>query len=226
MARLKRKARKRKQNAKSPINALRELVDQPAVSKAHIRRTFLEMLRTRNDRGAAVLIATFVENELEKAIQAVLNIRPKQRSRLFGRNAPLASLSNKASLAFALDIIGPQTFENLEHIREIRNAFAHSKRHISFRTKQVRDVCGLLKMPKDISPWPWVKRTGNARQIFESVCFIIERNLMTWTGHALSPPVTKYPSDKWALTNRDWPNLPPMPVVRDSDLFLRRKPLP
>jgi hypothetical protein len=208
----------------SPTEALRRLASAPA-EKRHIHRLFKEMFQTSNDRGAAILLGTYVEAALEEAIESALHIRHWQHRRFFGVNGLLSSFANKTSMAFVLDIIGPETYANLEHIREIRNAFAHSKVHVSFKMKEIKSACALLKMPIDITPWPWDPRSGNAREIYSSVCYITSKNLRMWKGHALSPPITKYPWDKWRLTNKDWPDLP-MPALQKSELILRRKPLP
>jgi hypothetical protein len=207
-----------------PIEALKRLANAPA-EKRHIYRLFKEMFQTRNDRGAAILLGTYVETALQEALESALHIRQWKRRGFFGVNGSLSSFANKTSMAFALDIIGPETHSNLDHIREIRNAFAHSKVHVSFKIKEIQAVCALLKMPVDISPWPWHPRSGNARELYSSVCFITSKNLEMWKGNALSPPVVKYPWDKWTLMNREWPELP-MPALPNSELFLRRKPLP
>jgi hypothetical protein len=128
-------------------------------------------------------------------------------------------------MAFALAIIGKETYQNLDYIREIRNVFAHSKIHVAFKTKEIKDVCALLKMPAHTAPLPYTPLSTNARETYTSVCVITSYNLRMWKGNLLSPPVIKYPWDKWRLTNRDWPELP-MPSLPDCELFLRRKSLP
>jgi hypothetical protein len=222
----KRRGAPQRKTAKAPsaIEALERLVDAPAEER-HIHRLFIEMFQARNDRGAAILLGTYLETALEEAIESAMHIRHWQRRRFFGLTGLLSSFANKTLMAYALDIIGSETFANLDHIRRIRNAFAHSKVHVSFKTKEIKAVCALLKMPIDISPWPWHPRSGNAREIYSSVCYITSKNLRMWKGHAMSPPIMKYPWDKWGLINREWPELP-MPALRDSELFLRRKPLP
>ena len=161
--------RRNKKKQSNPIEALRKLARAPAEIE-QLERTYHEMFRTRNDRGAAILLGTFVEDALQQAME--------QHDALFGSNSPLGNFANKIRVAFALDIIEPETFDNLNRIRVIRNAFAHSKIHISFKTKQVRDVCDLLVMPKD--KYPLGKpdtEPDTPRNLFQSVCWITAKNL-------------------------------------------------
>jgi hypothetical protein len=81
----------------------------------------------KNHRGGAILIATNLENALEHAIERRLETGPERRKELFGINAPISRFANKIIIAQALKIIGPETRQNLDIIRGIRNAFAHAK---------------------------------------------------------------------------------------------------
>ena len=63
----------------------------------------------KNDRGAAILIATNLENVLEFAIERRLQTGTEQRKELFGYNAPIGGFSDKIIIANALRIIGPET---------------------------------------------------------------------------------------------------------------------
>jgi hypothetical protein len=182
------------------------------------------MFQNRSDRGAAILLATYVEAALQQAIEGFLHVRDKQRKALFGISSPIGTLANKCRIAFALDIIGPETFSNLDYIREIRNAFAHSKIHVSFKTKEVRDVCGLFVIPEDETPWPYVARTSTARQIFQSVSYITSTNLVLMHGNALAPGVHRLDRENWSLYNRAMGR--PFPILPTQELIVRRKSLP
>jgi hypothetical protein len=74
----------------------------------------------------------------------------------------------------ALGIFGQQTRADLNCIRDIRNAFAHSRALISFATPEVRDACGQLQTryrnppdPEDeaVLNDPGMKYFGAATQI-------------------------------------------------------------
>jgi hypothetical protein len=42
-------------------------------------------------------------------------------------------------MGLAMGLYGPQTFDDLQRIREVRNAFAHSLWYITFSTPQVSE---------------------------------------------------------------------------------------
>jgi hypothetical protein len=54
------------------------------------------------------------------------------------------SFAYKISKAEGLGLIGSQTTSNLEVIRLVRNAFAHSLSEIEFTTPEVERACSLL----------------------------------------------------------------------------------
>jgi hypothetical protein len=213
---------RRKQKKSNPIDELQKLASAPAEIK-HLKRMYREMFRTRNDRGSAILLGTYVEEALQRALELVLHVRSKQRGALFGINAPLGTFANKIRIAFALDVIGSETFGNLNLIREIRNAFAHAKIHISFKNKQVRDVCALLVMPKDLTPFPFSVTQDTPRKLFESVCYITGKSL-TMRGGALSIREAPLDPSQWSLFNIAANK--PFPVLPNLNVVLRQKPLP
>jgi hypothetical protein len=102
-------------------------------------------------------IAVIGAGLLEKALEAVILIRfielkPSERDSLFDyqRQGPLCDLSARIKVAYALGVFGPQTRDDLEYIRTIRNAFAHSMTPLRFEAKEVADICALLHTPTTI----------------------------------------------------------------------------
>jgi hypothetical protein len=104
-----------------------------------------------DNRGAAILLATNVENCLETAIVRSMMINPERRRRIFGGDAPLG-FSAKIRLADAVRIIGNETKEILETVRIIRNTFAHAKIPINFTTAAIADACDSLNIPVLLPP--------------------------------------------------------------------------
>ena len=76
-------------------------------------------------------------------------------------NGPLFSFESKIIAAYALELIDDTTRKNLDTIRQIRNAFAHSKRLIDFDDQAV--LSALTKVRG-------VRITGNGRQFFLGLC--------------------------------------------------------
>jgi hypothetical protein len=81
------------------------------------------------------MLGASVEVALEKLLAFRMHHR---RSRTF---------SGKIKIAYAEKIIGPITHSDLYFIKELRNAFAHSRRPFDFQTPEVVAVCNKLKVP-------------------------------------------------------------------------------
>jgi hypothetical protein len=82
---------KKKGKEISPIDALHNLIDASA-DERQIKRVLNEMYRTRNDRGAAILLGTHLETALQEAVEGALYIRDWQRRRFFWRQWPVVIL--------------------------------------------------------------------------------------------------------------------------------------
>jgi DNA-binding MltR family transcriptional regulator len=63
---------------------------------------------------------------------------------LFENRGPLADLSSRIKLAYALDLFGPETRDDLDSIRRIRNLFAHRPEQHSFREPPIAADCKRL----------------------------------------------------------------------------------
>jgi hypothetical protein len=133
-------------------------------------RKFLQVLAvwasvpvvTRNDRGAALLLATNVENSLQIAIERKLSTARKRRT---------ASFDAKIRKGYALGLFGQETKESLVIIRLIRNAFAHAPSPVRFSTPEIEEACALLKVPARVGAADDQKDTNaTGRERFRLVC--------------------------------------------------------
>lgn len=107
-------------------------------------------MESQTDRGAAIIGAAWLEEELGAAIQSFLHYDPKASPRLFSRAGPLSSFSSKIDLARVLGMCTAAISSDLHIIREVRNEFAHSvlskeNNALSFATQSLRDKCLSLK---------------------------------------------------------------------------------
>lgn len=97
------------------------------------------------DHVVAVTGATLVEIALEAAIVSRLTLTSDERKRLFKYDykGPLSDMNSKIRIGKALSLFGPLTTIDLESIRVIRNAFAHSLRYIGFwYSDEVKELLG------------------------------------------------------------------------------------
>jgi hypothetical protein len=136
----------------------------------------------KNDRGAAILIATNLENALQHAIEVKLKIETKRRKELFRYDSPAGTFASKIIIAHAVHIFGPETRKNLDIVRLIRNAFAHAKIPIHFETEAVATACAKLKMPAPLQPLAVrlpLETSGdvNNRKKFQTLCERTANNL-------------------------------------------------
>lgn len=101
------------------------------------------------DRGVAIVGAAILEDALRSAITEHLARRKDNTdsdNRLFeGAEAPLGSLAQRTRMAFSLGIIDKKISDDIDDIRSIRIAFAHSpRRHVTFAHPEIRKLLDRL----------------------------------------------------------------------------------
>jgi hypothetical protein len=95
------------------------------------------------DRAAVLVCVSLLEQALEDAIwtHAVDHARD-ERNRFFTEGQGVAtSLADKIFLAYVLGVIGPKIRADLSRIRQVRNVFAHARRHIDFGNDEIVKMC-------------------------------------------------------------------------------------
>jgi hypothetical protein len=133
------------------------------------------------DRAAVLVCVSLLEQTLEDAIwhRAATEQAKEERERFFNENGGVAtSLAEKIFLAYVLGVIGPETRRDLTRIRQIRNVFAHAKRHLDFNTTEIVELCDFAICKSDV----WNTAVGAAtltpREIFTEAVQIIAEGLM------------------------------------------------
>ncbi len=100
-----------------------------------------DMLKSESDRGAVIIMVSFVEDELLERILARFTVTSRtQRKNLIRSGAPLNSLGARMTIAQAMGIIGDDDVFVLEILKGMRNACAHSRHQINFDTPELRDA--------------------------------------------------------------------------------------
>jgi DNA-binding MltR family transcriptional regulator len=103
----------------------------------------VQELESDGTRGAAVLACALLEDLLRLSIlNKLVDLSKEDHDLLFTGTGPLASLWATTQIAFAMGIIGPKTKHDLNSMREIRNALAHTSLKIDFDTPEVAVLCG------------------------------------------------------------------------------------
>ena len=105
---------------------------------------FLAEFNRESDRGAALTAAAVLDDRLSEILAAFLADTPSAKELISGFNAPLGTLSSRASAAHALGLIQDNEFKEITLIRKIRNEFGHSWQGVSFSGGRVADLCNQL----------------------------------------------------------------------------------
>lgn len=102
-------------------------------------RDAIEELRSESDRGVALLGAAYLDTALKSLLEASLAGGRAVADKLLNiPDAPLGTFSARIAMAYGLGHIGPNYFQALESIREIRNVFAHFRRSLTFEDPEIR----------------------------------------------------------------------------------------
>jgi hypothetical protein len=95
------------------------------------------LLHDLDDRGLVLSLAAFAEDALGSLLQAFMVPSEATKQLLDGFNAPLGTFSARIKACLALGLITKHQYDDLEHLRKIRNEFAHHWRHISLSSRSL-----------------------------------------------------------------------------------------
>lgn len=102
----------------------------------------LQELKGSSDRAIVITLGAFLDSVLEYLLAS--QMRPaateEEFEEAFTTNGPLGSFSNKIKVAYLFKLIDESVRDQLEAIREMRNACAHAKRPISFSNPELANV--------------------------------------------------------------------------------------
>jgi hypothetical protein len=172
------------QRMASKVQKLRELTTKPATAE-HQEEYDKQTSANADDRSFCLLLTAMLENELDRAIDNWIGEQPTDlRKNLYDHDGPLGNFSRKITIAAALEIIGPISHENFRLIRHVRNAFAHAKVPITFKTPEVSAVCADLVRVNIFDPPEEVDQSPQMppRDRFETVCHETMVRMMSYTG--------------------------------------------
>lgn len=96
-----------------------------------------QSIRSLDERGLILSLASFAEEALGDLIRAFLIPGESAEQLLDGFNAPISTLSTRIKIAFSLGLITKRQCEDLDRLRRIRNEFAHSWEPISFADQKI-----------------------------------------------------------------------------------------
>jgi hypothetical protein len=135
------------------------------------------MLTDESDRGALIIVGTLVEDLLADMIISKLPSGEAMRKELTRQGGALNTFNDKIAVATALNLIDEETIDALDVLRVMRNACAHSRRNITFRTPELLDGLTLLVEEEAAQFLRQTKNDLFIRAIFSLVAAILFRLL-------------------------------------------------
>lgn len=96
-----------------------------------------KLLHDLDERGLVLSLAAFAEDALGHLLSSFLLPTESTHQLLEGFNAPLGTFSSRIKAAYSLGLIEKVQFDDLEHLRKMRNEFAHSWRPIDFKSPKI-----------------------------------------------------------------------------------------
>lgn len=107
--------------------------------------TFLRVSNSETDRGRVLVAASLIEEMLDEVLRGFLLENAASKNLFDKPNAPFSTFSAKASASRALGLISSAEFRDIELVRKVRNAFAHSVM-CSFDDNKIKDWAAALKV--------------------------------------------------------------------------------
>ena len=161
------------------FRSLNELI-RATPTTDELREILNHLGNERNDRAMAIGYAALVEYALVEAIQSqFVSMSETDEKDIFEGTAPLATFSAKIRIGYAIGIYGPGTKDELDCIRRIRNAFAHTKHLVTFKTPEIVTACARLKIPDEFI-YPDHLKNGPATALFSCSSVTLLLNLSTF----------------------------------------------
>jgi len=114
--------------------------------KPEHREEYAKELTGGSDRAAALVVAAEIDSYLIVILQAkFFRLSEDEKDRLvFGQNAPLSNFASRILVAYGLGLIDEAERDDLDRIRRIRNAFAHSVIPLTFDHDLIAKECSQL----------------------------------------------------------------------------------
>ena len=127
------------------------MTDENLPPEIQVDPDMLAEIAEQSDRGAAIIAFAFLDDVLTEALQSRLH-RYKHKGEdvskfMFTGAGPLATFSARRRLALMLGIVGPETYDDLERLAQIRNAFAHTRSRLTFESQRIKNLCEALITP-------------------------------------------------------------------------------
>lgn len=107
-----------------------------------------------NDRSTIITIASLAEASLEALLGSSLphlrHAEEKDWNEAFRHQGPFGTFSATTEIAFYLTLIDQRLREQMNDLRHLRNAVAHTKRRVTFEDVELQNVAKRLFAPRGL----------------------------------------------------------------------------
>jgi hypothetical protein len=188
-----------------PKPKLRDLSQQPLTAEE--QSVLLDALTAKTPPiVVAILGAVLVEHELESSLRRKLPRKDdKTWLEMLDERGPYSTFSRKILAGHALRIYDQKIQTNLDIVRTIRNAFAHSKRVIDFNHPLVMAQLARVAVPAfNKKRFQFIRTDTDGLSAYRSLCillatWLIKRRLRTLSSNRSRPKNPKTASFYQAL---------------------------
>ena len=142
-----------------------------------IKKTISELV-SQGDRTCAVVCGSLLDYALYRCLlRSFTPMAIDDVNALFHNpTAPLGSMASRIIIAFSMGLIDANDKEQLNIIKNIRNAFAHSLTTIDFSSEPVDVECSKLTgLAFAAAPWMGADASQNGRKFISSVIHFMFR---------------------------------------------------
>jgi hypothetical protein len=136
-----------------------------ASSQADIEKEFIPFIKgckentvfkdtNCDDTTAAIISTSILDHLMRLALLLKLRKHPSdvEMRELFGFSGPLGTFADKVTLCSMVAIASQEVKAELKVLGEIRNRFAHSPTHLTFKSPEIASLCKKLKRNSEVNP--------------------------------------------------------------------------
>ena len=106
----------------------------------------LKNVQQRTHSTTVIASAAIMDTQLEKCLKKAMRPMPKKMyEEIFEPMRPLGSFASKITMTYALRIVEKGVYNQLELMRKIRNAFAHSTESLHLGSPEIAPLLERLK---------------------------------------------------------------------------------
>ncbi len=149
---------------------------------------------TTAPNATAILGAVFVEHELEVSLRRRFTRNDDDTwAAMLADNGPLSTFFAKIVTGYAFRLYDEPTMDNFHIVRNIRNAFAHSKKLISFDHELIVAELSKVNTPKGRNKkhFQSLKKGIEPKAAYVALRFLLTIDLLTKRGRATAAQTRK-----------------------------------